>query len=208
MMDVFVFAPLGFALEARELIPKMVERGRQHAAMARVVGQFAVEQGQKEAGRRIEQVRHTTESLTERRPTAAKRPAASATTAASSTKRPAAPASSPAAEERIPVRRDSAPERHTDGDTGTDTETLTGAGATPTGGPPTLTVVPSPDAVPSAGKVEAVLGIPDYDSLSASQVVPRLAGLSPGELEAVRAYETANRGRRTVLSKIAQLQAR
>ena len=35
----------------------------------------------------------------------------------------------------------------------------------------------------------------------------RLAGLSAGELEAVRLYELANRGRKTILSKVAQLQA-
>lgn len=56
--------------------------------------------------------------------------------------------------------------------------------------------------VPDAGS----LGITDYDALSASQVVPRLAGLQPAELEAVRRYEAANRGRKTILSKIAQLQ--
>jgi hypothetical protein len=39
-------------------------------------------------------------------------------------------------------------------------------------------------------------------------VVNRLEGLSAAELEAVRAYESANRGRKTILSKIAQLQAR
>jgi hypothetical protein len=50
------------------------------------------------------------------------------------------------------------------------------------------------------------LAIPGYDALSASQVVQRLDGLAPGELEAVREYETATRGRRTILSKIAQLQ--
>lgn len=70
---------------------------------------------------------------------------------------------------------------------------------------------------PAAGPVEAVpaepapdastLGIPDYDVLSASQVVPRLAGLSPEELDAVRRYEAAHRGRKTILAKIAQLQA-
>ena len=53
----------------------------------------------------------------------------------------------------------------------------------------------------------ATLGIPDYDGLSASHVVNRLAGLAPVELEAVRSYESANRGRKTILSKIAQLQA-
>ena len=50
------------------------------------------------------------------------------------------------------------------------------------------------------------LAIPDYDSLSASQVVTRLEGLSPEELEAVRAYEAAHRGRKTILNKVAQLQ--
>jgi hypothetical protein len=50
------------------------------------------------------------------------------------------------------------------------------------------------------------LAIPDYDSLSASQVVTRLEGLSADELEAVRAYESAHRGRKTILNKVAQLQ--
>ena len=53
----------------------------------------------------------------------------------------------------------------------------------------------------------ATLAIPGYDSLSASQVVQRLGGLAPEELEAVRQYESATRGRRTILSKIAQLQS-
>jgi hypothetical protein len=51
------------------------------------------------------------------------------------------------------------------------------------------------------------LAIPDYDSLAASQVVPRLAGLTAEELDAVKAYEQAHRGRATVLGRIAQLQA-
>lgn len=51
------------------------------------------------------------------------------------------------------------------------------------------------------------LAIPDYDSLSASQVVTRLAGLSKDELESVRTHEAANRGRKTILNKVAQLQA-
>jgi hypothetical protein len=51
------------------------------------------------------------------------------------------------------------------------------------------------------------LAIPDYDSLSASQVVPRLAGLADDELEAVRRYEAGGRGRKTILNKIAQIQA-
>ena len=52
----------------------------------------------------------------------------------------------------------------------------------------------------------ALLAIPDYDSLAPSQVVPLLAGLEPDELEAVRLYEAAHRARRTILSRVAQLQ--
>ena len=52
----------------------------------------------------------------------------------------------------------------------------------------------------------ADLAITDYDSLSASQVVTRLPGLTLDELEALRAYEAAHRGRKTILNKIAQLQ--
>jgi hypothetical protein len=50
------------------------------------------------------------------------------------------------------------------------------------------------------------LAIPGYDALSASQVVQRLAGLSPEELDAVAAYESATRHRKTIISRIAQLQ--
>ena len=49
------------------------------------------------------------------------------------------------------------------------------------------------------------LAIPEYDQLSASQVVERLDGLTAGELDAVRAYELAHRGRNTILGKIIQL---
>jgi len=49
------------------------------------------------------------------------------------------------------------------------------------------------------------LPIPGYDALSASQVVERLAGLLPRELDAVHAYEIAHRQRRTILGKIEQL---
>lgn len=53
----------------------------------------------------------------------------------------------------------------------------------------------------------ADLPIPGYDTLSASQIVQRLPGLSPEELEAVRLYELAGRSRKTVLLRIAQLKA-
>jgi hypothetical protein len=62
-----------------------------------------------------------------------------------------------------------------------------------------------PDVATQPVPGAAELAIPSYDSLSASQVVQRLAGLSHDEVAAVRAYEAATRGRRTVLSRAEQL---
>lgn len=50
------------------------------------------------------------------------------------------------------------------------------------------------------------LAIPDYDELSASQVVDRLEGLAPEALTAIHDYERATRARATVLGKIEQLE--
>ena len=74
---------------------------------------------------------------------------------------------------------------------------------------------PSPDAGRAARRrggsdttvVAADLAIPGYDTLAATQVVPRLAGLSPAELDAVGRYEEAHRSRRTILARVAQLRA-
>ena len=71
--------------------------------------------------------------------------------------------------------------------------------------PPNLTAVARPARAQPAPGRRTHLAIPDYDSLSASQVMPRLEGLNADELEAVRTYEASTRGRRTILNKIAQL---
>jgi hypothetical protein len=55
-LDLFVYAPLGLALTARDELPRLAEMGRQRVdaqlTMARMVGQFAVG----EAGRRLEKL--------------------------------------------------------------------------------------------------------------------------------------------------------
>ena len=58
---------------------------------------------------------------------------------------------------------------------------------------------------PAAREPGPSLAIPGYDTLSASQVVEHLVGLGADELEAVRAYESSHRNRRTILGKIDQL---
>ncbi len=48
--------------------------------------------------------------------------------------------------------------------------------------------------------------IADYDSLSASQIVPMLAGLDAGERARVAEYEARARGRQTILRRLSQLE--
>jgi hypothetical protein len=73
---------------------------------------------------------------------------------------------------------------------------------------------PRPDDAPierpaPAGAASTVvtreLPIEDYESLAASHVVDRLATLTPAELRDVEEFETAHRGRRTILGRIEQL---
>jgi hypothetical protein len=167
-VELLVYAPLGFALEARSLLPGFIERGRNQVTMARMIGQFAVQQGQVEAVRRLGPVQAQVEALLGDLGLVPTRSADAAPE----------PAPTPAARPRPRVVPDVAPEPS--------------ASTTPSG-------VPRPDA--------ADLAIPDYDSLAASQVVPRLAGLTPDELAQVRAYEAGGRGRKTILNRIAQLQS-
>ena len=56
-------------------------------------------------------------------------------------------------------------------------------------------------STPTAGD----LPIPEYDLLSAPQVIDRLVGLARPDLLAVQLYETAHRARTTILGKITQL---
>jgi hypothetical protein len=64
---------------------------------------------------------------------------------------------------------------------------------------------PAPSGQTAEPPAASDLAIPDYDSLSAAEVIARLAGLTPRELIEVRKHEMAHRARRTVLTRIAQL---
>lgn len=54
----------------------------------------------------------------------------------------------------------------------------------------------------------ARLAIDHYESLSATQVIPLLAGLDPDDLAAIETFERSHRNRRTVLGRIEQLRSR
>jgi hypothetical protein len=173
-LELLVFAPVGLALTARKALPELIEQGRQQVTgqvtMAKMMGQYAVQQAETEAGKVVGQATEALEGL---------------------------------------------------GLTGRSAGGAAGSPVTPTGAAtPTTAASPAPEAAsngptpspvrpsgPSSSAAAADLAIPDYDSLSASQVVPRLSGLSDDELDAVRAYEEAHRARKTILNKVAQVRA-
>ncbi|MFK8025982.1 MAG: hypothetical protein AB8G26_18655 [Ilumatobacter sp.] len=71
-------------------------------------------------------------------------------------------------------------------------------------------VVTAPPAEqPIAGGAVCVddLALPDYDTLPAIDIVDKLEHLSATERDAIASYEAAHRKRRTVLGKLAQLEA-
>ncbi len=185
VVEMLVYAPVGLAVAARELVPTLVERGRQQidpqVGVARMVGQMAVSQGRKEAEKAVEralaQARATFQHL-------GLLPDEPETTA-----RPG-PVPAPPSEAPVPPPPRAARPVVTP---------LPGVASTPVPGVAGGTVH---DAV-----TNMALAIPDYDSLSASQVVPRLSSLSPEELEAVRSYEQQHRGRKTILNRIVQIRA-
>lgn len=56
LLDLFVYAPLGLALEAKEMIPKLAERGRGQVALTRLAGTVAAQRGQAEASKLIDEI--------------------------------------------------------------------------------------------------------------------------------------------------------
>lgn len=189
-VDAFVYAPIGLLFDGPALFPKLVEKGKNQVQMARMMGQMAVQMGQSEAEKRVKdaqgQVRDTLVGLGVVPPTRADAPTPPTVTEESPAA-PTTPAPKPAAKKRAAKKapaRKAASKRAAKKTTARKATTKAKASA------------------PAVGS----LSIPDYDSLSASQVVSRLRGLDTADLDAVKAYEGATRGRKTILTKIAQLQ--
>ena len=179
LLDILVYAPLGFVVDARRVVPELAEKGRAQAGTARMIGEFAVSWGNAKLQGALADAQDQAVDLLRRVGVAGpeREPA------------PGAPVADTAAGETVPT--DEAPSAP----------------------------VAAGDEAPAAeaawledrsehdhAEAES-LAIPDYDNLSASQVVPRLDGLTPDELEAVRRYERHHRHRKTILNRVAQLQA-
>jgi len=189
LLEVAVFGPAGLAVTLVEEFPKLVEKGRHRVEgqvhTARLVGQFAVQMGR----RQIEQtIAHfggqPDEAQTESHAEAPARRPDEGGGVGSLEPVPAAGIQAGAAVAPPPAPYAPRP-----------------APTPPTWRQPTWLA----DGGANGTASPASLAIPGYDSLSASQVVQRLEGLSPPELEEVRTHEAAHRQRRTILHRVEQL---
>jgi hypothetical protein len=193
LLELVVFGPTGLAVTIVEEFPKLVEKGRHRVEgqvhTARLVGQFAVQMGrrqleqslghlgaQADAGSSHGDVRHgDVRDSDVGAPDVDRRAGSSAPGAGLGGARSQGPA--------MPGRAD-------EGE------------AAPTPWRPSVWLG---SGGPNGSGSPSSLAIPGYDSLSASQVVQRLEGLSSAELEEVRAHEAAHRQRRTILHRVEQL---
>ena len=209
-LDLFVYVPVGLAMTAAEELPKLAAKGRTRVngqlAMARVVGQFAVAKGRQLVEARL--ANPVPAPPAPARPARARVADGEPVTFDEMTGQGSSAKGSPlAAITPIEAARNgggAAGQNEPAGASSSDPEeeVLPGADTVEAEGEVTVSTVGD---LGSAAPDRATLAIPGYDSLSASQVVQRLAGLNQEELAAVGAYEQAHRGRRTVLNRVDQL---
>jgi hypothetical protein len=178
ILDVFVYAPAGFILSALDDFPKLAALGRER--LGTQVSNARV-MGEFAVKMGAQGFKKRSEGLLHRQPATGPAPTGQS--------------------DDGPVGLHSVPTTPPTG--------RTDDRPAPTSGP---TPIPVPPASPSTSSstnghvpTASSLAIPGFDTLSASQVVQRLDGLSRGELVAARAYEAGTRGRRTILSRIDQL---
>lgn len=237
LVDLFVYAPLGFALDAKKLLPELASRGRDQVKLLRVLSKFAApvmkQRGEAFLKDPLSTIAGATKAqggTTKKAPAApvaqpasspvgeethldpSKGPAAqvspgkkaNTSTAPKSGRAASAPAAKPsAAAKKAPGAVKKAPgaaKRATSSTTANSAATR-GAKADQIAAPATST---------SKSKVRAPKGpltvpIEGYDALPASAIVEMVDRLTRKEQVAVEAYERANRGRRTVLGKLAQV---
>lgn len=177
-VDLLIFAPIGFAKRARSLLPDLIREGRSTAASAKMIGKFVTPIVRKQGTKLVKaKVAELTRSTTAAQsPSPAQLPE-SAGPSPAGTSGPKAKV----ARKRPPRPVESSPVEFSP-----------------------LQLSPKE---PSMLRESSMLRepFPGYDRLGSAAVVARLAELSEAERATVRAYETSNRNRRTVLGRLDQL---
>jgi hypothetical protein len=205
-IEAFVYAPIGLLFDGPARFPKLVRNGKSQVTNARMMGQFAVQMGRTEVEKRAATMDGPVVDLL--RGLGVVGPVAAPAAPAPTPTEPAAAAAGAPSDDA-----DDAASRPAKSATAKGTTAKKAAAkvarpakkAAKNKSEAKKAAARANAAVKSATPAVDVLPIPDYDSLSASQVVSRLRGLTPGQLDAVRAYESGTRNRKTILNRVQQL---
>ncbi len=54
LVDLFVYAPVGFLYEYRDVLPKLIKRGKSQVQLAKLLGSMAAKQGQRTVNERLD----------------------------------------------------------------------------------------------------------------------------------------------------------
>ncbi|MCX6510290.1 MAG: hypothetical protein NT081_05695 [Actinobacteria bacterium] len=147
LLDLFLYAPIGFLAKSAESVPDLAKRGRTQAANARVIGQFALGTSNTKARKAFAEAEQHVHAFLKI-----------------------------IAESAAPSRTQASPTASSSGSENND------------------------NSATLAGPIE------NYDTLTAVQILPLLATLPPAELQQVSDYEHTHRARKTILTRIRQLQ--
>ncbi|MFN0027310.1 MAG: hypothetical protein ACKV2O_09055 [Acidimicrobiales bacterium] len=281
LVDLCVYAPIGFALDASRYLPEFATKGRDQVAAARFLGRFAVQRLETQLGpfgpllksvignaptqptaadpamppqqappsapnRRSDSVdQDPLDDADPAAPLVATSPSAAAGPAPASTLTSAASPTPTLTTPRRAPRTAGSVRPAGDGETAATAPKRTATAARPRKTPAAGEVAPAPGTATKSARptrptrptkptnpprpsrpakaparaesaaatpaelpvFEADLAIEGYANLSASQVVPRLATLSAAELASIDRFERDHRARRTILNRVAQLQA-
>ncbi len=172
LVDLFVYAPIGLLYEYPDVMDKIVKRGRSQTQLAKVMAQMAARQGASGAQQGVD---------------------AAVTDLAAALARCITEVG-----QRVGLAPDDVAEA-APGEAAP-AEAAPGEGAAPE---PEAAAAATPAAASEAAVPDAdTLPIAGYAELKAREIVGLLSELDPDELETIRAFEAANRHRKTVLAKI------
>lgn len=188
LLDLLVYAPLGLALEYRDLLPKLAERGRGQVALMRLAQKVASDS----SGRAdtSEQIRSTLLDTLD--------------TLAAWFGADACGADRPSAEDSTQPTRAAADESAQPARTGTAaTAEAAGDGLAQTD----RAAAPTSPGQEEGAECSTGSGepFPGYDQMTAREIIDALAGMSEPDLRAVASHEQRNRARSTVLNRVSRL---
>lgn len=207
LLELAVYVPIGIAVTVVEEFPTLANKGKERVAnqlqVARMIGKFTIAEAQRRVGKATS---NTPEPSAPPEPPIPPDPRVTAEPRRAGARGPSVrpQATPPPSAPPVAGGNGTSPRRRPGGAAAPTDRTprprQPRAAATPPASPGQALPPQEPPA-PSASS----LPIPGYDTLAASQVVQRLGSLRADELDAVRRYEVATRGRRTILHRIAQL---